>query len=99
MDKGSLMPYEGLLLDYNQDGWGSIHLKTVMGSGAYGDVFHGVDDSKGSVTVKIIRNVDSAMEEYRVKNECNVDLPSEHIVPVVSSKNGTRPPGSSCSNT
>ena len=86
MDKGSLMPYEGLLLDYNQDGWGSIQLKSHLGGGAYGDVFHGVDGSKGNVTVKIIRNVDSAMEEYRVKNECNVDLPSEHIVPVVSSQ-------------
>ena len=86
MDKDSLMPYEGLLLDYNQDGWGSIQLKSHLGGGAYGDVFHGVDGSKGNVTVKIIRNVDSAMEEYRVKNECNVDLPSEHIVPVVSSQ-------------
>jgi serine/threonine protein kinase len=86
MDKGTLMPYEGLLLDYNQDGWGSIQLKKHVGAGGYGDVFHGVDASKGDVAVKIIRNVDSAIEEYRVKNECNVDLPSEHIVPVVSSQ-------------
>ena len=54
-------------LDYNQDGWGSIQLKSHLGGGAYGDVFHGVDGSKGNVTVKIIRNVDSAMEEYRKK--------------------------------
>jgi len=86
MDKGSLLPFEGLHLDYNQDGWGTIELKSHLGGGAYGDVFHGVDGSKGDVTVKIIRNVDSDMEEYRVKNECNVDLPSEHIVPVVSSQ-------------
>ena len=70
MDKGPFMPYEGLLLDYNQDGWGSIQLKSHLGGGAYGDVFHGVDGSKGNVTVKIIRNVDSAMRNTG-KNECN----------------------------
>jgi serine/threonine protein kinase len=90
MDKGTLMPYEGLLLDYNQDGWGTIKLQTHLGGGAYGDVFHGVEEGTGKdVTVKIIRNVNSDMEEYRVKNECNIDLDSEHIVPVVSSQKWT----------
>jgi serine/threonine protein kinase len=85
MDKGTLMPYEGLILDYNQDGWNSICIETHLGGGAYGDVFYGVEaDSGREVTVKIIRNVDGGLEEYRVKNEAAVDIDSEHIVPVLS---------------
>jgi serine/threonine protein kinase len=87
MGDDSFLPYEGLILDYDQDGWGSICLESHLGGGGYGDVFHGVEEGSGrEVTVKIIRNVDSGLEEYRVKNEAMVDIESEHIVPVVSSK-------------
>lgn len=82
-----MMPYEGLVIDYNEDGWGQITLDTHLGGGAYGDVFKGVEvGSSREVTVKIIRNVDSDIEEYRVKNEASVDIECEHIVPVISSK-------------
>ena len=82
-----MLPFEGMIIDYNQDGWGSICLESHLGGGAYGDVFYGVEESTGrEVTVKIIRNVDSGLEEYRVKNEASVDVDSEHIVSVLSSK-------------
>ena len=81
------MPYEGLVIDYNQDDWGQITLDTHLGGGAYGDVFYGVEVSSGrEVTVKWIRNVESDLEEYRVKNEAAIDVECEHIVPVISSK-------------
>ena len=82
-----MMPYEGLIIDYNQDGWGQILCDTHLGGGAYGDVFKGIEvGSSREVTVKIIRNVDSEIEEYRVKNEASVDIECEHIVPVISAK-------------
>ena len=82
-----MMPYEGLIIDYNQDGWGQIAFDTHLGGGAYGDVFKGIEvGSSREVTVKVIRNVDSDIEEYRVKNEASVDIECEHIVPVISSK-------------
>jgi serine/threonine protein kinase len=85
MDKGTLLPYEGLILDYDKDGWGSICMETHLGGGGYGQVFHGVESGSGrEVTVKIIRNVDSGLQEYRVVNEASIDIESEHIVPVVS---------------
>ena len=82
-----MMPYEGLVIDYNQDDWGQITLDSHLGGGAYGDVFYGVEVSSGrEVTVKVIRNVESDLEEYRVKNEAAIDVESDYIVPVVSSK-------------
>ena len=82
-----MMPYEGLVIDYNQDDWGQITLEDHLGGGAYGDVFRGVEVGSGrEITVKIIRNVESDLEEYRVKNEAAIDVDCEHIVPVVSSK-------------
>ncbi len=81
------MPYEGLVIDFNESGWGQITLDTHLGGGAYGDVFKGLEvGSSREVTVKIIRNVESDIEEYRVKNEASVDIDCEHIVPVICSK-------------
>ncbi len=86
MDKGSLMPYEGLLLDYNQDGWGSIQLKSHLGGGAYGDVFHGVDGSKGNVSSKSFETWTAPWRNTGSKTSATWTSPSEHIVPVVSSQ-------------
>ena len=82
-----MLVYEGLVIDYNQDDWGQITLETHLGGGGYGQVFYGVEIGSGrEITVKIIREVADDLEEYRVKNEASIDIESDHIVPVVSSK-------------
>jgi serine/threonine-protein kinase len=80
-----LAPREGYIIPYDKDGIGRLELLDLKGIGTYGQNWKARDIDSGTISlVKIFQAVDPGVEEKRVRNEAEVKIDSDYVVPVIS---------------